>query len=102
MNLKEKQYRKKYIEEVVSAFIKKFPIDYMSICHSVKKQRGFKKDQWGLTDKDSAYMRWTLRLPAKLFKILDNKLIHPRFLEDQSEIDWFKKRFREFRVSEKV
>lgn len=100
MELTKKQ-RKQFIEECVKEFIKKFPIDYMAICESVKKQRKLKKDKWGLTDKDSEYMRWTLRIPAKLFKILDNKLIQPRFLEEQWEIDWFKETFPQFRVSEK-
>jgi len=102
MNSIEKQFRRKFIEEVVAGFIKRFPYDYKVICRSVKEQRKLKKDEWGLTDKDSEYIRWPLRLPAKLFNILDRKLSNPRFLDDQSEIDWFKERFSEFRVSEKV
>jgi len=97
-----KLQRKQLIEEIVREFIKKFPVDYMAICQSVKIQRKLKKDKWGLTDKDSEYMRWTLRIPARLFRILDKKLIQPRFLEEQWEIDWFKKTFKEFRVSERV
>jgi len=102
MEYKEKEYRRKLIEAIVEEYIKRFPLEYMAVCHSVKIQRKLKKDKWGLTDKDSAYMRWTLRIPARLFKILDRQLQNPRFLEEQSEIDWFKKRFREFRVCEKV
>ena len=96
-----KEQRKQFIEECVKQFIKKFPVEHKLICQSVQKQRRLKMDKWG-SDKDSATFRWTIRMPKRLFNIIDKKLTNPRFLEKQWEIDWFKKVFSMYRVSEKV
>jgi hypothetical protein len=47
-------------------------------------------------------MRWTLRIPERLFRIIDKELHSPRFLEEDWEINWFKETFPEFRISEKI
>lgn len=96
-----KKQRKQFVEECVKEFIKKFPIEHKLICESVKQQRKLKIDKWG-SDKDSATFRWTIRMPKRLFTIIDKKLENPRFLEEQWEIDWFKKTFPEYRVSDRV
>jgi len=97
-----KQQRQKFIENCIKEFIKKFPVEYMAVCESVKKQKKAKKDVFGLVDKDSAYMRWTLRIPTPLFNILKRNLHNPDFLETNEEINWFKKTFSQFRVCEKI
>lgn len=105
-----KQQRKYFIEGCVNEFVKRFPLEYEAICLSAKKQRQLKKDKFGGMEEHQfgkeyhagIDMRWTLRLPRRLFITIDSKLQNPRFLEDDDEINWFKKRFPEFRVSEKT
>ncbi len=105
-----KQQRKFFIEECVREFIKQFPLEYAAICESAKKQRGLKKDEFGLMEQhqfgkeghEGLYMRWSLRLPQRLFSILDKKLNNPRFLENDEEMNWFKNTFSEFRVCERT
>jgi len=105
-----KEQRKQFIMECVSEFVKKFPIEYAAICENVKRRRKLQKDDFGLMEKkqfgkeghEGIWMRWTLRIPLKLFNILDKNLKSPRFLEEDWEINWFKKTFPEFRVSEKT
>lgn len=83
-------------------FIKKYPQEYKIICQSAKQQKSKKWSKYGLMDKDSAYMRWTLRLPERLYVLLNGALDNPRFLDAPGEMDWFKKTFPMFRVSEKT
>lgn len=94
--------RKIFIEEVVKEFKKKFPEEYQLIVKSCQQQRVLKRDKWGSDGAgwEEAW-RWTLRLPARMFMILDMVLEEPRFLEDQKELEWFKKTFPEFLVCEK-
>jgi len=98
-----KSQRKIFIEECVRRFIKKFPIEYTEIIKSVRQQRKLRLDEWG-SDKAGweETFRWTLRIPQRLFNIIDKKLENPRFLDEQWEIDWFKKTFPEFRVSLRI
>lgn len=94
-----KEQRKQFIENCVRQYIKNFPLEYMAICENVKRIRATRKDEkWNLFDKDSAYIRWTLRIPVRLFNAIDKNLSEPRFLEDDREIRWFKKTFPEFRT----
>lgn len=105
-----KEQRKQFIKNCVEEFIKKFPLEYMAICESVKRQRQLQKDEFGSMEKqqfgkephEGIHIRWTLRLPQDLFSIIDKKITNPRFLESDWEINWFKKTFPQFRISEKL
>ena len=98
----EIKYRRQFIEQSVKLYIKKYPFEYAAICTSVKKERAIKKDDFGLIDKDDAFIRWTLRIPSRLMNLLEKVLIEPRFLEAKGEIVWFKRNFPQFRVTEKI
>ena len=93
--------RQQFIIDCVKDFIKKHPQQYKIVVQSVKQQKAVKKNKYGLTDNDSAYMRWTLRIPERLFKALDMSLDKPKFLDSSGEMEWFKKTFPMFKVSEK-
>ena len=97
-----KEIRRRIIRECVKEYIRQFPTEYKAIIKSVKKQRKVKKDVFGLVDKDSAYIRWILRIPERLNNACNKLLGEPRFLDIPGELNWFKKEFREFRVCEKT
>jgi len=92
--------RQQFITDAVRRFIKKHPDEYEAVCKSIKRAR-LNKDKFGRMDNEE-FSRWTLRIPEGLFKMLDFTLKNPRFLEAQTEIDWFKKTFPMFRIGEKA
>ena len=61
-----------------------------------------RKRKFGSFDDNKPFMRWTLRIPEKLFQLLERVISNPRFLETDEEIMWFKKTFPQFRVSPKL
>jgi len=94
------QVRQQFISDAIKRFIKKDPVEYKAVCDSVKKLR-LNKDKFGSMDGEE-FSRFTLRIPEALFKVLDFSLDNPRFLESDYEINWFKKTFPMFRVSNKA
>ena len=97
------QIRRQFIEDCVARFVKTHPTEYAEICKSVVEQRKKKKNKYGTVGTDGqGVIRWSLRLPELLFDMLDKSLGNPRFLEDDIEMTWFKKRFKQFRVCERV
>ena len=99
----EMKIRQQFITDCVERFKKSSPREYALICKSVVEQRKKKKNKFGTVGKDGqGVIRWSLRLPEGLFNMLDKTLDNPRFLEDDGEMLWFKKRFKQFRVAEKL
>ena len=91
-----------FISDCVKRFAKKHPYEYKVVCESVKKEKNKKWSKYGLIDGSSEYIRWTLRIPERLFNLIDKTLANPRFLEEKEESEWFKREFPMFMVSEKT
>lgn len=80
----------------------------MAVCESVRRHRKGLANKHGSimphqkADENAPMIRWTLKIPERLFTLLETVVRNPRFLETDEEILWFKKRFPEFRIVDKL
>jgi len=96
------QIRQQFIIDAVRKFRREHPQEYNEVCQSVKKLKPTKGKFGEIDNNRDESIRWTLRIPKTLFKVLDYSLDNPRFLEADLEINWFKRAFPMFKVADKA
>ena len=95
----EKQGRKKFIEDSITAYRAWHNKEYLEHIKYIKKLRLIQLNKYAATP--NLEFRLLLKFPTRLF-VYFNRFLDPQFPIDEKEARWFARKYREFVVPEKI